>query len=321
LIRILVTGASGFVGRVVCTRGVDQGYRVVAASRCPAPLQGGHSIQVDSVGPHTDWQDALVGVETVIHLAARVHVMRDRAAEPLAAFRQTNVEGTVTLARQAVNAGVRRLVFVSSIKVNGEATTGAPYSEADPPAPQDPYGQSKLEAELALAALQATSLLEVVVVRPVLVVGPGVGGNLRRLLSLLARRVPLPLGGIVNRRNLIGVDNLADLLLLAAVHPKAAGQLFLAADEPALSTPSLVWQLADGLGKPARLLTLPPALRAAITRIPGAGGAMQRLCGSLEVDSGKARRLLDWRPAERLDDCIRRTAAAFAMAIGVRPHA
>ncbi|MEO8140629.1 MAG: NAD-dependent epimerase/dehydratase family protein, partial [Gemmatimonadota bacterium] len=246
-------------------------------------------------------------------------VLQERAADPLIRFREVNVAGTGALARQAVAAGVRRLVFVSSIKVNGEqTTTGAPFREGDSPAPEDPYGQSKLEAEQLLMRIATERALEVVVVRPPLVIGAGVGGNLERLLGTIDRGIPLPLGSIHNRRSLITRDNLARLLVAAAVVPAAAGQLFLAADEPPLSTAELVRLLARGLGRSPRLVPVPGALLTTLGALTGQRAVIHRLTGSLEVDASKARRLLGWEPAESLTDGVVRCGEAYR-ARTVRP--
>jgi len=302
---VAVTGADGFVGRHVCralrARGCE--VRPVARDRDCAERardlirDARPPVVVGDIGPSTDWSAALADVEAVVHLAARVHVMKDTAVDPLEAFREVNVRGTRRLVASAVAHGVRRLVFVSSIKVNGESTTGrAPFSERDAPAPRDPYGVSKWEAEQALAEVAAGGALETVVVRPPLVHGPGVGGNLLRLLGLIDRGVPLPLRGVRNRRTLIAADNLADLLALGVAHPAAAGRTFTAGDGEDLSTEELIRRLARGLGRPARLWPAPHALLRALAGPVGKGAALDRLVGSLQVDSATAREVLAWNP-------------------------
>jgi nucleoside-diphosphate-sugar epimerase len=311
--RVLVTGAGGFVGRVLCARLAERGHTVRAAVRAPggAPAGVAEVAVVGEIGPATEWGEALRGVDAVIHLAARVHVMDDRATDPLAEYRRTNVGGTERLARQAAEHGVRRLVFASSIKVLGEATHGAPFREETTPAPADPYGVSKREAEAALRAVEATGALEVCVVRPPLVYGPGVKANFARLMGAVARGVPLPLGALRNRRSLVYVGNLADALVECAAHPAAAGETFLVADEPALTPAELVRAIAGALGRPARLLPVAAALLRAVGRATGRTGAVDRLAGSLEVDSGRIRRVLRWTPPFTTAQGLAETARWF----------
>jgi len=295
---LLLTGASGFVGQALCAALARQNlpFRAVVrdASRAVA---GVPAWVMPDQSARADWSAALAGVSAVIHLAARAHVMRDAAADPLAEYRAVNVDTAVNLARQAVQHGIRRMVYVSSIKVNGEGTDGrGSYSETDAPQPMDPYGHSKLEAEQALRELADRSGLELCIVRPALVYGPGVKGNLQRILSGLWRGMPLPLGAIDNRRSLMGVDNLCQALMLCAVHPAAAGQLFLASDGEDLSTTQLCRFLAAGLDRPVRLLPVPAAALRLLGGLTGQGAQIQRLCGSLQVDSSRMRRMLPWQP-------------------------
>lgn len=291
--RILVTGAGGFVGSALVPALRGQGDEVTEAGRR----------NVGELGPDTDWRPALGGVETVIHLANRAHVMREEVADPLPLFRQVNVEGSVRLAEQAAAAGVRRLVFVSSIKVNGEATRpGRPFTAADVPAPLDAYGLSKWEAEKALAAVAANTGLELVVVRPPLIYGPGVKGNLRSLMNVVRRGLPLPLGAVDNRRSLVGLGNLCDLLSLCARSPEAVGRTFLARDGEDLSTPDLIRRMGRAVGRPARLLPVSPALLRLAGVLTGRGAAVGRLLGSLEIDDAETRAVLGWVPPFGVDD-------------------
>lgn len=313
--RALVTGASGFVGRAVIARLLNEEGVVVrrAYRSSPSLLAGGiECCQVGDLDSTTDWQQALADVDVVIHCAARVHVMNDAEADPLAAYRRSNVEGTLHLARSAVAAGCRRFVFISSIKVNGEATVpGVPFSEASTPAPRDPYGVSKLEAEQGLFALAEETGLEVVVVRPPLVYGPGVKANFQSMMRWLQRGVPLPFGAIDNRRSLVGLDNLADLVVCCATHPAAANQVFLAGDGEDLSTTDLLRRVARALGRPARLLPVPASWLSAAARIMGRQALATRLCGSLQVDTSKARTVLGWLPPDTVDEGLRKTAVDF----------
>jgi UDP-glucose 4-epimerase len=314
-----VTGATGFIGRALIDVLREDGSAVRAAVR----VCGGASeqattatvVRIGEIGRQTDWRRALDGVEVVVHLAARVHVMRESAADPLAAFRRVNTLGTVRLAEQAVEAGVRRLVYVSTIKVNGERTEGRPFTVDDRPQPADPYARSKLEAEQALREVQ-TKGLEVVVVRPPLVYGPGVKGNFHRLLDWVNRGMPLPFASVQNRRTLVGLTNLVDLLRVCLVHPAAAGQIFLAADGQSLSTPELMRCIGEALGRPARLFPVPVAMLRTAARLFGKAAECGRLCGSLEVDGSAAERLLGWRPRESVEAELARVVTSYRSTLG-----
>lgn len=310
---ILVTGASGFVGRALCAELARRGRPYRAASREARP-------GFTAVGPldeATDWSEALLGVDRVVHLAARVHVMDDRAADPLAEFRRANVAATLNLARQAAATGVRRFVFASSIKVNGEVTApGRPFTADDVPQPQDPYGVSKLEAEQGLLALACETGMEVVIVRPPLVYGPGVQANFRSMLRWLQRGVPLPLGAVRNRRTLVASDNLVDLVIACLDHPAAANQVLLAGDGEDLSTPDLLRRAAAALGTRARLVPVPAPLLQAAATLAGRGDVARRLCGSLQLDTARTRRLLGWTPPVAVDEALARTAQEFIRAGG-----
>ncbi len=316
---MLVTGAAGFIGSALIDRLAAEGVPTVAAVRRlppqPAsgrPLAGGRMVAVGDISPHTDWRGPLAGVDCVVHLAARVHVMQDRAADPLAEFRKVNVDGTLALARQAVAAGVRRFIFVSSIKVNGEGTApGRPFAADDAPAPADAYGISKLEAERGLLALAAGTGMQIVIIRPVLVYGPGVKANLRSMMGWLSTGVPLPLGAIDNRRSLVALDNLVDLIVTCLDHPAAAGQVFLVSDGEDVSTTELLRRMGAALGRPARLLAVPAGWLDSAARLLGKGAVTQRLCGSLQVDIEKTRRLLGWTPPVTVDAALRATARHF----------
>lgn len=266
---------------------------------------------VGSIGPDTDWGAALSGVDTVVHLAARVHVTDETAADPMAAFRQVNVLGTERLARSAAAAGVRRLVFLSSVKVNGEGTRGRAYTEGDAPAPEDGYARSKWEAERGLARIADETGLEVVVLRPPLVYGPGVKANFLALMRAIDRGLPLPLGAIDNRRSLLFVGNLADAVVRCIGHPGAAGKTFLLRDGEDVSTPELIRRLARALERPARLFPFPPALLKLAAGLAGRREAADRLLGSLTVDDSRIRRELGWAPPHGLDQGLRITAAWY----------
>lgn len=264
---------------------------------------------VGNLDPQTDWTAALSSIDVVVHLAARVHVMLESADDPLAEFRRVNVEGTEHLARSAAASGVKRLVYVSSIKVNGEATRGdQKYTEADTPAPQDPYGVSKWEAEQALHRVSRETGLEVVIVRPSLIYGPGVKGNFAQMLKVLGRGIPLPLASIKNRRSLVYTGNLVHALIACATHPAAAGKTYLVSDGEDISTPDLLRTLATAMGVHARLIPFPPFLLQKFAHILGRGAQADRLLGSLRMDSGKIRRELNWNPPYTLQQGLQATA-------------
>jgi nucleoside-diphosphate-sugar epimerase len=313
--RILVTGASGFVGRGVLERLQSAGkYDVRASVRRAevAPVVGVEYVLIGDLDRATDWSQALAGCDAVVHAAARVHVMRETAPDPLAEFRRVNVDGTLNLASQAVASGVRRFVFVSSIKVNGEETApGRPFRADDAPSPADSYGRSKLEAEQGLRALLEQAGREWVIVRPTLVYGPGVRANFLRMLRWLRRGVPLPLAAVRNARSLTALENLASLLECCVAHPAAGNELFLAADGEDLSTPDLLRRLARSMGKRARLFPVAPAVLLAAASLANRRDWARRLLGNLQVDAGKARERLGWSPPLTVNEGLERTVRAF----------
>ena len=305
-LTVLVTGANGFVGRALCAALTASGRGFRASVRAPLP-DFPDAVAVGEIGPDTDWRAALEGVQYVTHLVSRTDVLRETAPDPLAEYRRINVAGTLRLAQQAVLAGVRRLVFVSSIKVNGEWTT-KPFTEDDARRPEDAYGVSKQEAEQALARVTVGTGLELVVLRPPLVYGPRVKGNFLRLMDLVTRRTPLPLSSIDNRRSLIYVGNLVDAIVKATDAPHAAGRTYLVADGEDVSTPGLVRALAQALGVAPHLLPCPLALMRLGATLTGRHAELARLTGSLQVDSARIRRELDWRPPFTLAQGLAQTA-------------
>jgi len=298
--RILVTGAGGFIGRALCPALAARGHRVIAGlrgGRAPGavpgapPIEGAERLVLGEAGPGRDWSGALGDVDIVIHLAQVAH---RRAAESILAGEP---EAAAALARGAARAGVRRVVYVSSIKAMGDATRpGKRFRADDPPHPDDAYGRAKLATERALAQIAGETGLELVVLRPPLVYGPGVGGNFWALMRLAGSGMPLPFAAVDNRRSLIARDNLVDLASVVALHPAAAGRVLLAADGDDLSTPALIRILARGQGRAARLFALPDAVFAALRRLPGVGPPVSRLTLSLAVDDGATRALLGWTP-------------------------
>ncbi len=305
--RCLVTGAGGFVGRAMTARLVAEGGDVVAALRRAADLPGRVAV-VGDIDGNTDWSAALAGVDAVVHLAARVHVMRERARDPLAEFRRVNVAGSVNLARQAAAAGVRRFVYVSTVKVLGGEGR---FDDASPPAPADPYSISKREAEERLFAVGEESGMEIVVLRPPLVYGPGVGGNFLRLMRLVATGAPMPFGLVENRRSMICLENLVDALYLCLSAERAAGRAWLVSDGEPVSTARLLRGLAHAMGRPCRLLPVPPSLLVMTAKLAGLGREISRLTGSLVVDDSGFRAATGWRPPVGFDDGLRRTVDWF----------
>ena len=313
--RLLITGATGFIGGAVLARAVlDPTLEVWGSERRALARE---KMLVDptffrDLAPDTDWAEAVSGVETVVHTAARVHVMNDLSRDPLLDYRRTNVEGTLSLARQALEAGVRRFIFISSIKVNGEHTLpGRPFAADDLPKPADLYGLSKHEAESGLRRLSRESGLELVIIRPVLVYGPGVKANFLSMLRWIHRGVPLPLGAIDNKRSLLALGNLVDLIITCLRHPSAANQTFLVSDDEDLSTTALLRRVARSLDRPARLIPVPPKVLGGVARFLGKADLAQRLCWSLQVDITKTRELLGWAPPVTVDEGLKEAARHF----------
>jgi nucleoside-diphosphate-sugar epimerase len=305
---ILVTGAEGLVGKAIVseltTRGIP--YRAVARK------SGKGYFGIGNIEPLTDWTAALEGVDVIVHLASRAHVTNEALPDTIAQLRAVDVNSTLNLARQAAQAGVKRFVFISSIKVNGEMTVpGRPFTAEDLPNPQNPYAQSKLETEQGLFALSQELGFEVTVIRPPLVYGPGVKANFAKMLDWVDRGIPLPLGSVCNKRSFIFVGNLADVIILSTTHPNAAGQVFVVSDGEDISTTELFSRLAAALGRPSRIIALPAWLLSVAAAALGKRAIANRLIESLQVDATKTRELLGWSPRQNVTEGLRQTALSF----------
>lgn len=329
--KILVTGPDGFVGTAVCRELLRHKYCVRGAQWRDIPLSAGcESVVVGNIGAETDWSDALFGVDAVVHLAARVHIMQDRADDPLEEYRKVNVRGTQSFAEAAAKAGVKRFVFLSSVKVNGEFTEQGiskpgnhlsngltskdaispqkVFKETDQACPVDPYAISKWEAEQVLWKIETRTGMDVTILRSPLTYGPGIKANFLKLIQLIDRGIPLPFGGIHNKRSLMGLTNLVELICCSLKHPAAANNTFLVSDGDDVSTPELVQRIAQALGKNPRLLLMPEWVMKLGGRLTGKSAQVQRLCSSLLIDSSKVRRILNWTPSCTMDEELAQVA-------------
>lgn len=313
--QVLITGANGFVGNRLCRVLPERGYIIRAAVRQLDTSKKCNildRIAIGDISQGTNWKKALQNMDCIVHLAARVHVMKDSTIDPLAEYRKINVEATLNLARQAAEVGVDRFIFISTIKVNGEQTLpGKPFTEKDRPAPVDPYSVSKYEAETELLKLAAETGMEVVIIRPVLVYGPGVKGNFVTLMNYLYKGFPLPLGAIHNKRSLVALDNMIDLIRTCIDHPAAANQLFFVSDGQDMSTTELFKQVSVALNVPTKLIPVPEKLLSLALRVLGKQALAIRLLGSLQVDITKARIVLGWDPPVKVDKSLRNTTGYF----------
>ncbi|QKJ65564.1 SDR family oxidoreductase [Deefgea piscis] len=304
--KILITGANGFVGSslvlVLIKKNIE--YRAVARRTNVGTVAAGN------IDAHTQWSEALLDIDVIVHTAARAHILNDNVLDPLSEFRKVNVDGTLNLARQALAAGVRRFIFISSIGVNGNQSS-QPFLEDDQPNPVEPYALSKLEAEIGLRDLLVGSSMELVIIRPPLVYGANAPGNFGRLIQAVAKGIPLPLGAIHNQRSLVALDNLVDLIVTCIDHPAAANQIFLAGDGEDLSTTELLQKMAKALGVSSRLIPIPMWCLQFGARLLGKQAMAQRLCGSLQVDISKAQNVLGWRPPLTVDQALQKTADDF----------
>ncbi len=308
--RLLLTGSNGFVGKSLLQAMSALSYEIVCPARNPLDLSGFNNdlIQpclIGNINRNTDWSQALLNVDTVVHCAGRAHVMEENLKDSLPLYREVNVDGTLRLAQQAVNFGVKRFVFLSSIKVNGEQTSpGIPFTETSTPAPQDNYGRSKLEGELALFEIASNSNMEVVVIRPPLIYGSGIKGNFLNLIKLVQRNIPLPLGSVNNKRSFVALQNLVSLVLLCADRtrsPLAANQVFLVSDNHDISTTTLLRLIADVGGYKIRLVPFPSELLYLFATLIGQSSVAQKVLGDLQVDISKTRNLLGWSPVVNME--------------------
>jgi nucleoside-diphosphate-sugar epimerase len=311
LARVLVTGATGFVGRTLCDILLSSGHSVRAATRVPSSLPGPiEQACVGEISGFTKWAVALEGVDAVIHAAARAHVLHDTAANS-DLYVATNTDGTTTLARACAQAAVRRFVYLSTIKVNGEETNGRPYTADDEPKPLDAYGRSKWQAERSLLQIAIQTGMQAVIVRPPLVYGPGVRANFLRLMRWVDKRFPLPLGAVHNRRSLVSIWNLCDLLVNVIDNPAAPGKPWLVSDAEDLSTPDLIRRIGVAMQRPVRLLSVPPAVLYGLGTVLGRRDEVIRLCGSLAVDVTQTQTGLGWSPPITVSEGLARTAAWY----------
>ncbi|WP_235272649.1 UDP-glucose 4-epimerase family protein [Methylotenera versatilis] len=308
MLKVLVTGANGFVGQVLISALENRNIKYSGAVRYANKNSKNGFIEVGDIDGKTDWSRALEDVDVVIHLAARVHVMNEPSDDPLAAFTNVNVDGLRNLALQAAKANVKRFVFVSSVKVNGEFTNKQPFTENDVPNPQDPYAISKWEAEKALRKIEKETGMEVVILRPPLVYGAGVKANFASLLKLVNKKLPLPLASINAKRSLIYVDNLVDAIIVCASHPKAAGQTYLVSDGEDASMPQLINKIANALNKPSYLLPFPVSIMRLLAKLTCKSASVDRLTQSLMIDSSKIHQELDWRPPFTMEQGLKVTA-------------
>jgi nucleoside-diphosphate-sugar epimerase len=297
-VKVLITGATGFVGgRLAQVLGGLFGNDLRCAVRRESATACGHQVVIPGLDSTMDWSHALGGRHAVVHASARAHIMKDDAVDSLAEYRRINVAGTLNFARQAAAAGVKRFIFISSIKVNGERTaTDRRFCPSDVATPEDFYGISKHEAELGLRALAAETGMEVVIIRPPLVYGPGVKGNFASMIKLVGRGLPLPLGAVHNKRSLVALDNLVDLIITCIDHPGAANQTFLVSDGEDISTTKLLQGVAQAMGKPSRLIPVPASVLQFAATLLGKKAVAQRLLGSLQVDISHTQKCLNWSP-------------------------
>lgn len=304
--KILITGANGFVGRAVSQELLAQGFEVLCAARKSFVLKGAETITISSL-EEMDWSSYLIGVDCIIHTAARAHFFNETGRDPYQEYHKVNILGTLKLAQQAAQQGVRRFIFISSIAVNGNRST-RPFLETDQPKPEKPYAITKLEAEQGLLELSRKTGLEIVIIRPPLVYGPGAPGNFRSLLRGVLNNIPLPLGAVFNKRSFLAIDNLVDFIVHCINHPKAANETFLISDGEDVSTTELITTMARALGKTPWLMPVPVGLMKFVAKLLGKGDVSKRLFGNLQIDNSKARELLGWQPVISMEGQLQKIA-------------
>jgi len=307
---LLITGITGFVGKALAEHLINNSnYNIIATTRRKIPLHKNiKQIVVGDLNTNIDWSNILTKVDHIIHLAGRAHIMQDTAKNPLNEFRKTNTESTLKLAKQAAKSGIKRFIFLSSIKVNGESTKpNKPFKHNHPSNPSDPYAQSKHEAEQELKKIANTSKMEIVIIRPPLIYGPQVKANFKKMIQWVQKGIPLPLGAINNKRSFVSLDNLTDLITLCLQHPKAANQTFLVSDNHDLSTTELLQRIAQALGKNTPLIPIPSNIITRVASLLGKKDLAQRLCGSLQVDIQHTKQTLNWHPPIKLNNALKKT--------------
>jgi nucleoside-diphosphate-sugar epimerase len=309
--KLLITGATGFIGQYLCDQSLQQGFNVrIAVRKTKVQSTAAEVAEIGDIDGNVDWNSALSNVDVVVHLAARVHIIKEYVVNPIAEFSKTNVEGTLNLAFQASHSGVKRFIYVSTIGVNG-AQSKLPFTELDAPTPHNPYSISKIEAELGLQKIAAETGMEVVIIRPPLVYGPYAPGNFASLIRVLKRGIPLPLGAIHNQRSFVYVGNLVSFIMRCIEHPAAANQVFLVSDGHDISTTELLRECAKALGVSSRLIPVPQKLIEFVANVLGKGNVAKSLCGNLQVDITKARTLLGWEPPFSVEQGLKVTADGF----------
>ncbi len=309
--KIVVTGATGFIGKYLCQALSEQNYEIVAVTRSAVEAYKNITFIHKVLAKDTDWADVLEGVDVVIHLAGRAHVMKDASENPYQAYVDINIDATKHLAEQAALSGVKRLIFLSSVKVNGEQTNSFAFNESAIPQPEDDYGKTKCEAESVLVNIAKETGMEVVIIRPPLVYGKGVKANFKSLIKLAQLNIPLPFGNVANKRSLIYLENLIDFIMLCINHPSAANQTFLVSDDEDVSTTQLIQYIKEASGKRPLLIPVPQSWLSILFKLMGKSSLSDRLLGNLQVDINKAKTLLNWKPAYSVKDGIEKTVSGF----------
>lgn len=308
-LNILLTGGNGFIGKAVCKKLDNHSLTLISRKK---PLNNNANFFKKTISSNTDFFDCLKDIDVIIHAAARVHQMNDRSKDPLSAFMEVNCHGTINLAKQAAIAGVKRFIFISSIKVNGEKTEpGIPFRFDDIPSTLDPYGVSKYKAEIGLQKIAQDTELDIVIIRPPLVYGPGVKANFQSLMSISQRNLPLPLGAVKNKRGFVAINNLVDLIITCIDHPNAPNNIFLVSDDSDISTAELIRMIANAFGKKAYLLNIDPRFLKFVAKILGKNSVIDRLCDDFQIDIQHTKDTLDWKPATSMVEGIRMCVEHF----------